>query len=270
MRKYLSPIIVILIASVILLGACGGSTPAAAESLTLQAGGLTIKELVYSKALDEKQGPIDPGNQFEPLDTIYLTVTFKGRPKEGLVLGKAYWKDQFIAEATINLADVNSGLLFSIGSDTYAFFNLTPSQQLPISKNYRFEIFVNDEKLGDFPFAVVPPANAIETKVESAVLAKGLDENFNPIEPSKTFAYDEDVFFVALGPTGIYSWFAMQWVINDEVYDFCYRDIIFYDNYEDNGFYFTCLPEGGWPIGSHEAVLYFNDEEIGRYPFTIQ
>lgn len=55
----------------------------------------------------------------------------------------------------IDIAEVNSGVLFSVGEDTYVGFTLSHDDPFPVSDEFFLEVLINGEKLGDFSFSVV-------------------------------------------------------------------------------------------------------------------
>jgi hypothetical protein len=267
--------------------ACGGddptpivivvtSPPGQSESPTeaapppAQTGAIEILEANFAHGLSDEMQAIDPGSEFQPDETIYLSLTIKGRPKEGAVTARFYWDEVYIAEASIDLADVNSGLLFSIGENTYAGYTLTHEQPFPIGDGYRADLFYNDQALGSYPFRVVPPADAIATVINSVTLARGADENYNPIEPTTQFSAADTVYLVGNGNLGLETWLQADWFVSGQLDEAGTRSLTLEENIENAGFAFSFVPEGGWPAGEHWVILAVNNEEIGRYSFTTQ
>jgi hypothetical protein len=231
--------------------------------------GIEVLGATFAHGLSEQMEPVNPGTDFLSDETVYLSVKIKGRPAEGLVTARFYLGDSSIAEASVDLADVNSGLLFSIGESTYAGYTLTHAEPLPLSDNYRAEVFYNDVPLGSTAFRVVPPQEAIPSQITQVVLAKGTDESYNPIEPSNVFSFDQTVNLVGRGDLGLDTWLQAEWYIGGQLDDAGTRSLTAQENLQDVGFAFSYLPEGGWPTGEHYVVLIMNDEEVGRYSFTI-
>lgn len=132
---------------VLVLSACSGSKQADTT--------VTVKSVTLAGNLDENYQAMDPKTQFISTDTIYVSVDVAGRPKVGNLNGKFYYGDQLISEATLDFATVNQGVIVSVGEDTFAGFNLAPSQPWPVDTNYRFELFVNGTKFGEYPYQVV-------------------------------------------------------------------------------------------------------------------
>jgi hypothetical protein len=232
--------------------------------------GVELLEATFAHGLGEEMQPLDPGSDFRPEETVYLSLKIKGRPKEGLVTARFYWGENLIAEANVDLADANSGLLFSIGEDTFAGYTLTHEQPFPLSANYRAEVFYNDQSLGSYPFRVVPPPEAIPTQINEVVLARGADENYNPVEPTTTFGATDEVYLVGHGDLGLATWLQADWFVSGQLDEQGTRSLSLEENAADVGFAFSFLPEGGWPAGEHYVILTVNDQEIGRYSFTIQ
>jgi len=124
-----SHIIPILVAAAVLVSAlaCGSGSatpeatapPATAKPIS---AGLEILEATFAHDVDEDGNPVDPATEFAPDDTVYLSLTVKGRPKKGVVSAQFSLHDEMIAEAEVDLAEVNEGVIFSIGEDTYVNF----------------------------------------------------------------------------------------------------------------------------------------------------
>lgn len=243
--------------------------PPPSPTVETSVAGIEVLEATFAHGLGEQMEPVDPGADFAPDETVYLSVKIKGRPKTGLVAAHFFWGEIPIAEATVDLADANSGVLFSIGEDTYAGYTLTHTEPFPLSDNYRADLDYNGAPLGSAPFRVVPPAGAIPSQITEVVLAKGADADYNPVEPSTEFAFDETVYLVGRGDLGVGTWLQAEWYVDGQVDEAGTRSLTMEENYQDVPFTFSFLPEGGWPEGEHEAVLIMNDREVGRFPFTV-
>jgi len=238
-------------------------TPPAPET------GIEVLEATFAHGLSEQMEPVDPGASFAPDETVYLSVKVRGRPKAGQVTAHFYWGDVSIAEASVDLADANSGLLFSIGENTYAGYTLTHTDPLPLSDNYRADLFYDGVPLGSTPFRVVPSGEAIPSQVTQVVLAQGADENYNPVEPATEFSFDQTVYLVGRGDLGLDTWLQAEWYVGGRLDDAGTRSLTAEENLQGAAFSFSFLPEGGWPPGEHFVVLTMNDREVGRYTFTV-
>ena len=116
---------------------------------------IVIKSVTLAQSLNENFQAVNPRTQFYPTDTIFVSVDVAGRPTTGALNGKFYLDTQLISEATLDFSTVNQGLIFSVGEDTYAGFNLSPSQPWPVGTGYRFELYINGSKYGDYTFEVI-------------------------------------------------------------------------------------------------------------------
>ena len=244
------------------------ATPEVVEPATPQSG-IEILEATFAHGLGEEMQPVDPGADFAPGEAIHLSLRIKGRPEAGVVTAQFYWDDAFIADADIDLADINSGLIFSIGEDTYAGYTLTHDEPFPVGEGYRADVFYDGESLGTYPFRVVPPAGAIPSQVVEVVLARGVDGDYNPVDATTTFAFDDTVNLVGMGDLGQATWLQADWYIDGRLDPAGTRSLTMEDNAPDTGFAFSYVPEGGWPPGDHSVVLTMNDVEVGDYTFTI-
>ena len=116
---------------------------------------VVIRSVTLAGDLNENFQALNPGTQFYPSDKIFVSVNIAGQPNTGMLNGKFYLDNQLISEATLDLSTVGQGVFFSVGEDTYAGFSLMPSEPWPVGSGYRFELFVNGAKFGDYPYTVI-------------------------------------------------------------------------------------------------------------------
>ncbi|NOZ26605.1 MAG: hypothetical protein GXP39_00945 [Chloroflexi bacterium] len=242
-------------------------TPVAEEQTALK-----ILEATFAHGLTEEFAPVNPGNTFTPEETIYLSIKLKGTPKGGQVTARFLYQDQEIASATVDLAEERKkqGLVFVIGGNTNVGFTLTHEKPFPISDLYRAEILLNGSPAGSYEFIIIPPPEAIPSQVRQAVLARGATEDFQPIEPTDTFTPTEEVFVVGRVDLGLHSTLEAHWYVSGQLDEAGTRTITAQENVEDTGFYFSYLPEQGWPEGEHKVVLLIDDREVATYTFTVR
>ncbi len=241
----------------------------AADASRLAAESIQLRKVTFAHGLTDDFEPIDPGNQFFPDETVYLSVQIAGRPKSGIVTAEFFLGEQYITETELDLADINAGLLFSIGQDTYVGYTLSHSDPFPISPNYRADVSYEGQALGSYGFEVIPPVEAIPTQINALVLARGVDDNYNPIDPTDVFAYDEKVYLIGHGDLGLSSWLEARWYVNGSYDEDGTRSITLNENLRSGSFSFSFLPAGGWPTGAHEVALAVNDTIVATYPFTV-
>ncbi len=166
MRRY--SFLTLFLVLALLLAACGGAAapatpaastegdaPAAASSDTTPAK-LEILEATFAHGLDENMGPIDPGNTFQPDETIYLAIKLKGKPREGVVSARFMYGDQEIAEASVDIAESlkEQGVLLVIGGNTQVGFTLTHDTPFPPGDAYKAKVYLNGKPAGEYPFVV--------------------------------------------------------------------------------------------------------------------
>ena len=225
-----------------------------------------LKQAVFTRQLGKFREPLDPTTEFRPGETICLSLQFHGRIKTGTVAFKAYYRDELLAEATVDLS--KGGAILPIG-DTCTFLKVAQEQPFPISARYRVEVTLDDKPLGAFPFKIVPPADAIPSKLLKAALAKGRDAHFGPVEPGTTFVTTQKVYLVVRADLGTRSALQVNWFSGDQCIEAARRTMTAKENSADIGFAFSCMPDGGWKQGPQRAVLTIDDREVGRYEFTI-
>ena len=274
-RSLLFPILAAVMLTISAL-ACGSDTDVAEATspppadTPVPTAGIEIRTAVLAHDIDDDHKPVDPDTEFAPDEKIWLSITLRGRPKKGVVTVQFFLHEEMIVEAEADLADVNSSVIFSVGEDTYLNVWLTGDDTLPISDAYRADVSYDGELVDSYTFAVVPPPDAVPSVIREATLARNVDDDYNPVEPTTTFAPDEKVFLVGRGDLGLYTWVRVEWYVNGELDEEGTKRITWSEDATDSGFFFSYLPEDGWPEGEHQVVLIMNDEEAGRYDLTIQ
>ncbi len=237
-----------------------------------QEGEAKLLDATFANKLGENMEPEDPNpsKEFQQEDTIYLSLQFEGRPKSGVVKSTFFWGDEEIANTSVDMADANSGVLFSFGQSTYVGFNLTPNQPWPVSTSYHVEVELDGQPLGSYEYSVVPPADAIPTTFGTATLAEGANDNYEPVNPTDVFGTADKVFLVATVDLGKGSWARADWYVDGQLDPAGSRRLgPVEENNPEVNMSFSYLPEGGWPAGAHEVALILDDEEVGRYSFTV-
>jgi hypothetical protein len=116
---------------------------------------ITIKSVTFAESLNSSYQAVNPKTQFKTTDTIYASVDVSGRPTTGLLNGKFYYGDQLISEVTLDFAVANSSVLVSIGTETYAGFNLVPSTPWPVGSGYHLDLYINGVKANSYPYEVI-------------------------------------------------------------------------------------------------------------------
>jgi serine protease Do len=160
MKLHLPRILLIFVALVVV--ACGGGEPE-------PQGPPEVAEATFARGLSEQMEPINPGNEFQPDETVYLAVKLKGNPKEGVVSARFFYQDQEITRASLDLAQMREeeGLLVVLGGNTLIGFTLSHDEPFPAGDEYRAELFVDDEPVGSYSFEVAGPAGASELPTEA-------------------------------------------------------------------------------------------------------
>jgi len=146
MKTKLALLLGMVLMATLMLTACGGGTTVTTA---------VVKSVVMAKGVDANFLPVDPTTTFLPTDTIFVSTGFTGSPSQSVVNGKFYYGDQFISEATLDITKAVTGDLVSYNGDTYTAFNLIPSDPWPVAATYRFELYIDGVKVGEYPFAVV-------------------------------------------------------------------------------------------------------------------
>jgi hypothetical protein len=229
-----------------------------------------LKKATFCRGLDEKQMPKDPTESFADNETIYLSIELNGRPKKGTVSTKFMFRNDLMAEGKVDVATVNEGVVFSVGENTFAGFNLNHKSPLPVGDCYTAEVSFDGKPLGTFPFRIAPPKGALPSKIKSITLAKGVDEKRKPVDETREFGGQDKVLLVGTADFGLASWIEATWTVGGKVDDAGTRTLTIEENKGDVPFLFSFIPEGGWPAGNHEVVLHLDGKEVAREKFTVK
>lgn len=249
-----------LLSSLVLTACAGGAQQ-----------GIEIAEVVFAKQLSENYEPVNPTTTFYPDETVYVSVQVPGRPDEGVLGARFLYNGQLIADTSVDFADVNSDLLFSVGQDTLAGFTLTHDDPLYISPLYSVELFVDGVSVGAHPFTVIPPADAIPTVVEGVIFAAGITDAIEPVDAKDVFAPSEAVHLIGRGDFGRLSFLQADWYVSgEEQIEDCTAGVQVEENLPDDRFYFSCELESGWPAGTHSVVLTIDDEIVTEEFFSVE
>ena len=254
-------------------GCCGsggssGSSSSGSSNTSTPVSGPRITNVTFAKALNKQMQAQTPTKSFLPHEKVNLSITLAGRPSKGTVKAHFFHRDQSIGDVSIDLSQINKGVLFSLGESTYAGFWYEHEQPLPVGVGYKVDVFVNDQPRGTHTFDVLPPAGALPSKIYSAGLAKGMTADRAPVMPSKVFAPNETVHLVGRLDLGVQNWVEANWYANGQLMPQVTKSLHAQKNIQNQPYFFT-VPMKGWPAGQHKAVFIMNGAVVGEYPFTL-
>jgi len=161
-------------------------------------------------------------------------------------------------------------VVFSIGQNTFIGFNLKPNSALPVGGGYRTELSFDGKDLGEFPFKIAPPKDAIPSALTSVTLAKGVHDSSLPVDETRAFAPEEKVVLVGMGNLGLATAIEANWFVSGKLDAAGTKSFTMEENKEKVPFYFSFLPEGGWPVGDHEVSLTMDGQEVAREKFSVK
>jgi hypothetical protein len=201
--------------------------------------------------------------------TVHARVMIEGRPRSGVITMRWMWRDLQIAQADVDLAEANGGLLFSFGQDT-AIRGHLETPQLYIGAGHRLVLLLGQRELGSYPFRVVPPTGARPSRFVSAELFAADPAAGDPGAPTRTFRPDQTVYVASVIALGHASWFDATVKVNGQPDPSLTREAIGPPNGGDEGrSVFPIRPAQGWPAGTHELTLLLDDQQVATIPFTV-
>lgn len=259
--------------------ACGGSsdesTGPTTETPTTEAqpaGRAQIASVVFAREIDAEWNPVGgPVTEFRADETtVWARITIRGRPRAGTITIRWMWRELQLATADVALADVNGGVLFSFGQDTYIKSYLT-TRQLYIGDGHRLVLVQDGVELGSYPFRVVPPAGARPSSFSAGALYRSFDEQTGPSDPTTTFAPSEAIVIAGQVALGNRSWFDARFTVNGAVDNTLTMEAIGpADGGDVRNFHFRrAPPAAGWPPGAHRVELILDDRTVATYDFTV-
>ena len=235
-----------------------------AEPTVAPVADLALLSVTFSRGLAEDQSPIDPTEAFYPTDVVHLVLEFAGQPAQGVFAATFSWREQQLATAEVDLADLGAGT----AEQTYVSFTLDHEQPLAIDGEYYVDVTLDGEPFDSYTFEVAPSPGDLTATIDEIVLARDVTDDYQPIDPTTNFAADERVYIIGSGdfPVGsllrtVWTWGAGEtetYVIGP------YTEAL-----EDNSFWFYFKPEEDWTDGAYEVSLYLNGEFYDSYGFTI-
>lgn len=238
--------------------------------VSTQAADDLLVKATFCHGLEENQSPKDKAEFFMPEQPIFLSIELKGRPKSGAVAAKFLFRDSLIADASVDVAKVNEGVIFSIGQNTFVGFDVTHQEPLPVGNCYTAEVTFDGKPLGTFPFRVAPPKGALPSKFISAKLAKATDEHHRPVDEAREFGGEEKVFLAGEADLGLSSWLEATWTVNGVIDEQGTRSLTMEESKAKVPFSFAFIPAGGWPAGTHEVSLSLDGEVVAKEKFTVK
>jgi len=154
-RTWLNLLIIVTLVA-LLVGACGGKeSPDTTASATPTAPHLEVLNVTFAHGLTEEMAPVDPGNEFQPDETVYLSVKLKGVQKTGRVKAVFLKGSEEFATVTVDLEKEMQGLIVAVGGNTYVGFTLKPKVPLPPGDDYKAKVYVNDDLIGVYTFKIL-------------------------------------------------------------------------------------------------------------------
>lgn len=226
---------------------------------------IKVTKATFAREVTEKFEAKGVTTDFYAHETVNILLQIKGRPKKGVIEGRWTFGGDEIGKAKLDVASVNKGVLFSFGADTFAKFNFTPGPDgLIIGNTYAVQILINGVSNGSYSFSVLPPKDALPSKVSKAYTSK--------VEGGpevKVFAPTDTVFVSFLGDFGITSWIQAEWSVSGKLDPAGTRSLTLKENKKAVDGNFSFLPAGGWPKGPHSVKIILNDKTVGKYTFNV-
>ncbi|NOZ06420.1 MAG: hypothetical protein GXP41_08745 [Chloroflexi bacterium] len=243
-RKHAWIAILLLILVTLACSIGGGGSPA-------------IGKVAVATALDKDYKAVSTTETYTPTQTFHLSVQVSNLEKGSALLTKWYQGDKLVKEYPYSAEDSGSG---------YVGFSLTPKETWPIGK-YRAEVYLGDELAQTVQFSVVPPDDALPSRVTQVTLARSTDENLTPVDPTITFQEADTVNAVIAGDFGIYSQVRCEWYLNGELSKETITTITMQENASKTAVACTLKPP--LPTGTQQVKIYLDGNVERALDFAV-
>ena len=240
--------------------------------------GLKIVKATFAKSLTPNQepaqlAPVDAGGRgtFEVTDEkLYISLALANLPAKGWLLFEVLHKDTPQVRAVLaDFAQVPA----AARAHTPIFLGTywEPESRI-ISDHFGFAFYYKaDEQaapqlLGRYGLRIVPAADALQSRIAQVVLTAGATPTHAPLPAPAEFSRNQPVYLVMQGDLGKGSHLSVQW---DRGGQGMTQSIRLTHNQPNQKFSLYFLPETGWSPGNHQATVFLNDQEVGRYSFRV-
>jgi len=217
----------------------------------------SVEKAVMATGLDADYKAVEATSTYTPTQTFYLSVKVSNLEKGSVVKAEWFLRGKSIKEQEYTAEKSGSG---------YVGFTLQPDKSWPIG-DYRADVYLGSEKAQTAEFSVVPPEGAIASKISSVTLAKGVDKDYKPIEPTVTFQTGDQVFAVIKGDLGLYSQVRGEWILDGKLADKNVLTFTAHENATDTALFFRLDPP--LPPGTQQVKIYLDGKLERALDFTV-
>jgi len=243
-RKYAWIAIFLLILATLACSIGGGGSPA-------------IGDVTVATSLDKDYKAVSATETYTPTQSFHLSVQVSNLEKGSTLLAKWYQGDELFKEYPYTSDKSGSG---------HVGFSLTPNKAWPLGK-FKAEVYLGDELAKTVQFSVVPPEDAVPSRVTQVTLARGTDDNMNPVDPTVTFQEADTVNAVIAGDFGIYSQLRCEWYLNGELSKETITTITIQENAPDSAV--ACMLKPPLPAGTQQVKVYLDGNVARALDFAV-
>jgi|GEM_PF-1170208 len=218
-----------------------------------------VKGLTLAKELTADYKPVKETAEFYPTEPFYCSVNVASIKKGDVVKASWFYGEELINETTYTAEKAGSG---------YIGFNLKPEKYWPIGQ-YRVKIYLNDQAAGEKTFSVVPPKEAIPSKVKKVVMAREVDEDQRPVELATVFAPDETIHCSVNADLGIYSRLVAKWYREGKLLEDLTTTFVAEKNASDTYVDFYLEPSPALTEGNYTVEIYLDGNLARTVDFSV-
>jgi len=220
-----------------------------------------IVGVILARQLDDSQRPVDPTDTFEQTDTFFCSVEVVNLPASSQVTANWYQGSEFLDQFTLTTDTAGSG---NLG------FNLSSKEEIWPVGNYRVEIELNGAPVMEAAFSVKPPNAAISSRVKSATLTKGVDENYRATAPALVFTRNDVIHCSVNTDLGLGSELTAKWYQSGQLLMEYITTVAAQENMIDTYIDFYLSPSSPLEPGPYSIEILLDGQLSRAIDFNVQ
>ncbi len=232
-----------------------------------------LTEVTMALGVDANSQPVSPTSVFaQDTPEIFCTALVVNVDEPVEIVSEWYYLTGALEGVSDLLID---SVPLTVLADQYVQFSLTTPDNGWPEGEYGLILYMNGEVVQEVPFVVVADAGSSTQStsyLSKVTMALGADDNSLPVNPASTFPVGRQRIYTTMYvsedvPVG--TMFRAEW------YEIRGTTAEMIDDYEfeiEGGYDWSFWYEwggSGWPEGEYALVLYLDDVEQARVPFSV-
>lgn len=218
-----------------------------------------VVSVTMAKELAKDYKPIKETAEFLPTEPFNCSVKVANLSKGAEVKTVWFYGEELLEEVPYIADESGSG---------YIGFTLEPEDYWPIGK-YKVKVYLNDQYAKEVDFSVVPPEDAIPSRVKKVVIAREVDENQKPVEIAEEFYPYETVYCSVNADLGVYSRLEARWYHEGELQEDLTTVFVAEENATNAYVSFYIKPDPALAEGEYTVKIYLDGNLAGTAYFSV-